>query len=58
MFKVLLLLSLILGANASNINVQKGEIIAHTEVFGDSQINPATKEINALLSIDNDIESI
>jgi len=58
MFKILLILSLGLIAFASNLNVQKGEIIAHTEVFGDSEINPATKEVKSLLSIDNSIESI
>jgi polyisoprenoid-binding protein YceI len=58
MFKIVLILCLALAAIASNLNVQKGEIIAHTEVFGDNQINPSTKEINSFLSIQNDIQSI
>ncbi len=58
MFKILLILGLGLAAMASSLNIQKGEITAHTEVFGDSQINPSTKEINTFLTIDNSIESI
>lgn len=58
MFKILLILGLGLAAMASTLNIQKGEITAHTEVFGDSQINPTTKEVNAFLTIENNIESI
>ena len=58
MFKLLVILGLVLGANASSINVQSGEIKAHTEVFGDSEINPATKNVKADLTIENGIESI
>lgn len=58
MFKILVMLCLGLAAFASNLSVQKGEIVAHTEVFGDSQINPTTKEINSFLTMQNDIESI
>ena len=58
MFKILIILCLGLAAIASNLNVQKGEIIAHTEVFGDSQINPTTKEINSFLTMQNDIQTI
>ena len=58
MFKVLTLIFLGLGAFASNLNVVKGEIKAHTEVFGDSKIDPSTKQIKADLTIDDSIESI
>jgi polyisoprenoid-binding protein YceI len=58
MFKILVLLGFGLSIFASSLNIQKGEITAHTEVFGDSEINPTTKEINSFLSINNDIESI
>lgn len=58
MFKLLIVLSLVLFANASNLSVQKGEIIAHTEVFGDSEINPTTKDIKADLTMNDTIESI
>lgn len=58
MFKLLIVLSLVLFANASNLSVQNGEIIAHTEVFGDSQINPSTKDVKADLTMNDSIESI
>ena len=58
MFKLLVILGLVLGANASSINVQSGEIKAHTEVFGDSEINPTTKNVKADLTMEDTIESI
>ena len=58
MSKILIILCLSLAAIASSLNIQKGEIIAHTEVFGDSQINPSTKEINTFLTIQKEVESI
>ena len=58
MSKILIILCLSLAAIASNLNIKKGEIIAHTEVFGDSQINPSTKEINTFLTIQKEVESI
>ena len=58
MFKILIILCLSLAAIASSLNIKKGEIIAHTEVFGDSQINPSTKEINTFLTIQKEVESI
>jgi polyisoprenoid-binding protein YceI len=58
MFKILVILSLGLAAIAANLNVQKGEVIAHTEVFGESQINPSSKSIKAELTIDDKIKSI
>lgn len=58
MFKLLIILSLALFANASSLVVQKGEIKAHTEVFGDSGIDPTTKDVKADLTMENAIESI
>ncbi|MDD3055136.1 MAG: YceI family protein [Aliarcobacter sp.] len=58
MFKLLVILSLALFANANNLTVQNGEIKAHTEVFGDSEINPTTKSVKADLTMENSIESI
>ena len=58
MFKLLVILSLGLFANANNLTVQNGEIKAHTEVFGDSQINQTTKNVKSDLTIENTIESI
>lgn len=58
MFKVLVFLCLGIFANAVNFNVVSGEIMAHTEVFGDSEINPKTNEIKGDLIFDNSIESL
>ena len=58
MSKILIILCLSRAAIASSLNIKKGEIIAHTEVFGDSQINPSTKEINTFLTIQKEVESI
>ena len=58
MSKIFIILCLSLALNAANLNIQKGEIIAHTEVFGDSQISPSTKEINTFLTIQKEVESI
>ena len=58
MSKILIILCLSLALNAAILNIQIGEIIAHTEVFGDSQISPSTKEINTFLTIQKEVESI
>ncbi|MBI3873734.1 MAG: YceI family protein [Arcobacter sp.] len=54
MFRRLFLVLIAFGiyAQASNLVLKKGNIIAHTEVFGDSSIDPATKNILASLSMD------
>lgn len=58
MYKLALILILSLGAFANSLTITQGEITAHTEVFGDSEINPATKDVKVDLSIDDKIESI
>ena len=58
MFKIVLLLILGLGAFANNLIVQNAQIKAHTEVFGDSEINPSTKNVKADLTMETSIESI
>lgn len=58
MYKLLVILILALGVSANTLNIQKGEIIGHTEVFGDSQINPTTKDVKADLTMNDSIESI
>lgn len=58
MYKLLVMLILALGVSANTLNIQKGEIIGHTEVFGDSQINPTTKDVKADLTMNDSIESI
>ncbi len=58
MYKLVLILFVSLLANASELYLKDGQINAHTEVFGDSTIDPQTKKINVRLSKDKDIESI
>lgn len=57
MFKIILVLAFSLFAWA-NVTVQSGEIKAHTEVFGDSSIDPETKNVKGDLTIDKSVESI
>lgn len=58
--RYLLLLGLIVTSwlLASSLVFTKGEIVAHTEVFGDSEINPKTSSISSKLTIDRDVSSI
>lgn len=58
MFRIGVLLCMALWANAYDLQLQEGEIKAHTEVFGDSQINPTTKAIHSQLVIGDTVESI
>ena len=58
MFKIALFLILSLGAFANDLSIIKGEIKAHTEVFGDSEINPQTTNLKSLLTINDKVESI
>lgn len=43
---------------AGNLVVTKGQIKAHTEVFGDSTIDPSTTGLQSHLTMKNSIESI
>ena len=44
---------------SGNLNLENGSIKAHTEVFGDSAIEPAVNTLNADLNIDgNNLESV
>ncbi|PHO12152.1 hypothetical protein CPG38_09475 [Malaciobacter marinus] len=54
----LIFTSLIIFANAQDLKFLNGEIKAHTEIFGDSDINPSTKNITSHLSIDKNIDSL
>lgn len=58
MFKVLVFICLGIFSYANNLSITNGSVTAHTEVFGDSEINPSTKDIKGELSIDNSIESL
>lgn len=58
--RYLLLLGLVLGSSllAGSLVFTKGEVIAHTEVFGDSEINPKTSSIFSKLTMEYDVISI
>ncbi|MGB5507057.1 MAG: YceI family protein [Sulfurovum sp.] len=43
---------------AGNLVVTNGQVKAHTEVFGDSSINPSTTGLNSHLTMGKNIESI
>jgi polyisoprenoid-binding protein YceI len=58
MFKLILTAFLALSCIASELNLNSGFIQAHTEVFGDSNINPSTNKINSRLTMNDTIESI
>ncbi len=58
MHKLIFILLLSIFSYANNLVFQKGEIKAHTEIFGDSKIDPLTKEIDSNITIDENIESI
>lgn len=45
-------------SNANEVKLVDGKIQAHTEVFGDSTINPETTKINAILKKDENLESL
>jgi polyisoprenoid-binding protein YceI len=57
-FKLVLVLLFALSLNAQELKLLDGNIQAHTEVFGDSTINPETKNITTRVYKDETIESI
>ena len=58
MFKLVLVLLFALYTSASPLELLEGKIQAHTEVFGDSTINPKTSSIIANVKKKDSIESI
>lgn len=58
MFKLVFVALFAILANASSLSFQNGFIQAHTEVFGDSNINPATNKITSSLTMDEHYESL
>jgi len=55
-FMILIFLSGIL--NATMFSLQTGEIKAHTEIFGDSGIDPKTTTISSKLMMEEGVESL
>lgn len=58
MRKIFLIIFLSVFAFANNLILEEGEILAHTEVFGDRNINPRVLDITSTLSMKKGIESI
>jgi len=58
MYKLLILALLTIGASAGNLGLVNGQIKAHTEIFGDSDISPISKDIKSHLTMNSDIQSI
>jgi polyisoprenoid-binding protein YceI len=58
MFKLILSALLALSLSAADLPLQSGFIQAHTEVFGDSAIEPATNKVSSTLQMNDSIESI
>ncbi|WP_292662243.1 YceI family protein [Nitratifractor sp.] len=60
MKKFLTLLALVAASllSAASLHLDKGYIRAHTEVFGDSSIDPATSRVHASLSVASDPASL
>lgn len=59
MYKIIILVLLnLLYANGYDLKLESGIIKVHTEVFGDSKIEPSTKVINSNIKIDNSLTSM
>lgn len=59
MYKLIFMIICILSTlNASNLVLKEGKIEAHTEVFGDSNIDPYTTNISSNIEFDNTISNI
>lgn len=58
MARLLLLFIIPFALFAGELKLIEGSVKAHTEVFGDSTINPATNKVAVNLTMDNGIESI
>lgn len=58
MFKLIFIALLALSLNAAELAIKNGFIQAHTEVFGDSTIDPATQNVSSTLRMEDSFESI
>lgn len=58
MFKLMVTVLLALGLSAADLPLKSGFIQAHTEVFGDSAIEPSTNKISSSLQMEDGIESL
>ena len=58
MFKLILLGLLVFIGNADSLVFKKGEVKAHTGIFGDSNIEPISHDIISYLTMNKSFESI
>lgn len=58
MYKLTIFVLLVLNVHAADLTFTNGQIKAHTEVFGDSHIDPISKQIESKLTTDGNISSI
>lgn len=58
MYKLIIIVLLALNVNAAGLSFVKGQIKAHTKVFGESHIDPMTKQIDSKLTMDGNISSM
>jgi polyisoprenoid-binding protein YceI len=58
MYKIILICLLTITGNAQNLVLDKGEINAHTGIFGDSNIDPSSNKIKSKLTIGSSLMTI
>lgn len=58
MYKLIILAFFAIALNAQNLDFSNGKISAHTEVFGDSHIDPFSENINSTLTIKDKLDTI
>ena len=58
MYKLVLICLLAIFVEAKQLTLKNAQIDAHTEVFGDSTINPQTKKVRVLAKKEQSLESI
>lgn len=58
MKKIILVVALCMSAWAGALSFESGSVKGHTEVFGDSTIDPVTKKITSGLTMGNEIKSL
>lgn len=58
MYKLIFVAFLIMQLNAYDLELKNGMIKAHTEIFGDNEIDPISKEIDSKLTMEDSIESV
>jgi len=58
MYKIIILAMMSIALNATIFSLDTGEIKAHTEIFGDGNIDPKTTLIDSQLMLESGMESL